>query len=331
VPAKDETYRQLGSAIEETLRACAALELVLLPEPQTLKEVQSRFRDAIAQWFDQSWFMHRSKVKPRGYPGDYRMLTSLYDHVPVSRGLGGYIELWIYESELGRAVCTRLQSAYDFLNDELSERHGEVSILNVACGPFHEYTKGFHAPDDCKVTFHCIDADTEALDYVKAQLKPVSQTFPQVNLVHYNALRMTSVKANLEKFGWPDIIYSIGLCDYIPDDYMIGLLRGWRESLNDNGIVYVAFKDTRQYDKTVYQWLEDWYFFQRTEQDCRRLYEEAGYDMGRLEMTRDATGIIMNFKSRVKARKHLRIDAPELQGKRRPTAVPAQEEALESN
>jgi hypothetical protein len=331
VAAKDNAYERLSSAIDEALRACDGLEAVIGNDPATLKEVQIRFREAISQWFDQSWFMYRPKIKPRGFVGDYEMLIEIYKRNPKSTGLGGYIDLYILSSWLGRAVPTRLQAAYEFLNEELSHRHGDVTILNVASGPFREYSLGFEYPSDCDPRFYCIDTDKGALEYVQSHLKPVSPSHPAVECVCLNAMRMTSVKANLEKFGWPDIIYSIGLCDYIPDDYMIELLRAWRESLNDNGVLYVAFKDCRRYGKTVYQWLQDWFFFQRNEEECRSLYEQAGFDMDELEMTRDETGIIMNFKSRVKTRKYVRIDAPELLQRKRRLAPVAAEETADSN
>ncbi len=73
----------------------------------------------------------------------------------------------------------------------------------------------------------------------------------------------------------------------------------------------MAFKDAQLYDKSVYQWLVDWYFFQRTEPDCRRLFIEAGYDPAVLAETRDETGVIINFVSRAAAAVPLRLDDSE--------------------
>jgi hypothetical protein len=73
------------------------------------------------------------------------------------------------------------------------------------------------------------------------------------------------------------------------------MLKGWRESLAPGGVVYVAFKDALLYDKVEYQWLMDWYFFQRTEDDFQRLFREAGYDLSQIESSRDSTGVIINY------------------------------------
>jgi hypothetical protein len=321
----DATYEELRESISVMLKACRNLEDSMPDEPETVKEIQKRFRAAIAEWFDQSWFMLRAKVKPRGYAGDYLTLSGIYDRLPKCTGLGGYLDLYFLQTELGRAVPARLDACRNFLIEELSHRHGDVSVVNIACGPFREYANKLPHPVDCRPKFTCIDTDKEALGFVESIIQPVSVNYPQIECISYNAMRISSVKANLEKFGWPDIIYSIGLYDYIPDEYLIPMLQGMSESVNDNGIVYAAFKDCERYDKTEYHWLVDWYFYQRTEAECRALYEKAGYDMDRLEMTRDATGIIINYIYRVKTRKYLRIDAPELQRKRRTAPVTADE------
>jgi hypothetical protein len=109
---------------------------------------------------------------------------------------------------------------------------------------------------------------------------------------------MKSAEATRRLFGASDIIYSIGLSDYLTDAAMIGILEGWRKSLANEGVLLVAFKDGPRYDRIEYQWLLDWHFFQRTEDDCRSLFQQAGFDMTALEMTRDATGVIMNFVAR---------------------------------
>ncbi len=112
-------------------------------------------------------------------------------------------------------------------------------------------------------------------------------------------------------FGRSDVIYSVRLFDYIPDEYLIPLLQGLRETLNPSGVVYIAFKDMLLYDKAEYQWLVDWYFFQRTEDDCRQLFVAAGYEMDQVQVTRDSIGVIMNFLYRDKVQGAVRVDQPE--------------------
>jgi extracellular factor (EF) 3-hydroxypalmitic acid methyl ester biosynthesis protein len=313
LPTNDQIVDDLTQSINDSLRVCAELETRLQSEdPALLKDVQQRYRDAIWPWFGKSWYMQRALTKPRGYPGDAVILTAIYDGVAKSKGLGGYLDRYFLNTTLGRAVPARMWAARRFLMDELSQRHGRVTVMDVACGSCREYLGGFDPSSDRETNFICIDNDQETLDFAKSQTEAaLSKSGISSKFIRYNALRMVSGATNVRRFGRSDVIYSVGLCDYIPDEFLIPLLQGWRESLNPGGVVYVAFKDQHLYDKAEYQWLVDWYFLQRTEEDCLRLFAEAGYDVSQIEVTRDAIGVIMNFLCRDKVAGAGRVDQPE--------------------
>ena len=295
-PESDVIVEELTRSIDGSLANCAELETLLAGSDRSLlKEVQTRYREAIWPWFGRSWFMNHALAKPRGYAGDYQMLNSIYDGVPKSRGLGGYLDRYFLKTALGRAVSARLRSARRFLLDELARRAGDVAVLNVACGPCREYLGGLGPKRGGDVTITLIDNDPLALDYVQANVSPIVGGSAKLKFMRYNALRMTSAVVNVERFGRSDIIYSVGLCDYIPNKYLVPMLKGWRESLSEGGVVYVAFKDAKRYNTPEYQWLVDWFFLQRTEDQCRDLFAQAGFDMEELQTVRDETGIILNY------------------------------------
>jgi hypothetical protein len=310
-PAADHHLREFTWAAEQCLLGCQRIEEHLKHTPQTLRAVQARFREAIHPWFDQSAFMRHALAKPRGYAGDYEMLVAIYERQPRTLGFGGYLDLYFLETELGRAVPVRLEGIRKFLQHEVAERGGTVTALDIACGPAWEYRAGFALPEHCRLKVLCLDHDDAALDYVRTQVSPQLPFNVELECVKHNALRMMSGVSNRRHFGAPDIVYSVGLCDYIPDEIMVRLLRGWRETIADGGVIYVAFKDCRRYMATRYQWLVDWNFFQRTEADCVRLFDEAGYDIAEMELVRDCdSGAIMNFISRAAQPALLRVDAP---------------------
>jgi hypothetical protein len=310
-PTNDEALAQLTQSINQMLAACNRLEQQLASDPQLLKSTQARFREAIWPWFGKSWMMQRALTKPQGYPGDFVLLTAIYERQPKSHGLGGYLDRYFLNTTLGRAVPARMRAIRAFLTEEIARRDGKVKILNVASGPCREYLDGFLESEAVDVQLTCVDNDTQALDFVQETVVPHMNDRIHTRFMRYNALRMVSGKVNIERFGKNDIIYSVGLCDYIPDDYLVPMLRGWRESLADHGLVYVAFKDMVHYDKAEYQWLVDWYFYQRTVEECRNLFVEAGYDMDRMEVTESEMSVIVNFIGRSASPSTIRIDSAE--------------------
>src|SRR5205814_1854847 len=136
--------QELTGYISRSLAQCARLELQLSDTPDLLKATQARFREMIWPWFEKSWFMSRALSKPRGYPGDYELLTAIYDDETKSTGIGAYLDRYFLNTTLARAVVARMQSVQEFLLDELARRRGDVTILNVASGACREYTKNFH-------------------------------------------------------------------------------------------------------------------------------------------------------------------------------------------
>jgi extracellular factor (EF) 3-hydroxypalmitic acid methyl ester biosynthesis protein len=333
--ADDDTHKRLTidltQSINQSLEQCAALEQQLEDYPKLLKAVQLRYRETIWPWFGTSWFMCRALNKPRGYPGDFELLTAIYSGEARSPGLGGCLDRYFLQTTLAKAVVARMESVRSFLIDEIDRRHGDIHVLNVAAGACREYENGFEPPADVRFRLTCIDNDPLALEFVKKQVAPRCSSRIGWEFTRYNALRMTSVRHSHEKFGRPDVLYSVGLCDYIPDNYLVPMLRAWRETIGDGGAVYVAFKDGDRYSKTEYQWLTDWYFYQRSAAECTSLFTAAGYELEDLLCRRDATGVILNFVSRSRVPAQVRVDAAEAMPKApqvAPEVTPAETQTL---
>lgn len=307
----DSFHIQVLAAFNESQEACGRFQAEYGDDPAVIKEVQEAFRRETALWFNQSWIAHRARTKPNGFAGDYEMLIKLYEEATPALGLGGYLDLCILDLQLARAVRARLQAIRAFLISEIKCREGDVRVLDIACGPCREFVDWPQRLDDGKVEILAMDNDPKALEYIETQVAPLLDGKTQLIATRYNALRTRSAEATNRKFGKFDIIYSVGLCDYLSDDHLIGILEGLRNSLREGGVLFIAFKDAERYDKTPYQWHLDWYFFQRQMNDCLRLYERAGFEIGTMETMRDDTGIIINFVSRPVRRTFVRTDMPE--------------------
>lgn len=312
VPHLNGAYHQrVLNAFEESQVACKNFTLEHQDDPTVLKDVRAGFLAETDALFGLSWIGERARAKPAGFVGDFEMLRKLYDEKTPALGLGGYIDLCILDLPLARAVRTRLKFAREFMLTELASRKGDVRILDVASGPCREF-HDWPSVGDRSVEITAMDTDPEALGYVTNAVCSQLSGGTTLKPVRYNALRTCSAANTVKQFGKFDIIYSVGLCDYLSDDQLVRMFAAWRDTLADDGVMLVAFKDTEQYDHTPYQWHMDWYFYQRTVDDVLRLYQQAGFALDEIETTRDGTGIITNFVTRkVGAVVRRRLDSAE--------------------
>ncbi len=306
----DDHHQNVLRAFEASQVALGNFERAHLDDPALVKDAQKAFLEDSNPQFEQSWIGQRARTKPHGFVGDYEMLIKLYDEKTSATGLGGYIDLCILDLPLARAVRTRLKAARTFLLEEIGRRSGKISILDVASGPCREYMN-WPEFSDCEVEVVAMDTDPHALEHVQSNVCPSVPRGTTLRPVRYNALRTSVAEGTIRLFGKFDVIYSVGLCDYLTDDQLIRMFAAWKETLNDGGVMYVAFKDCEQYDHTPYQWHLDWFFYQRTFDDAKSLFAKAGIDTSEMEITRDETGIIINFIYRKPSASQHRIDAAE--------------------
>jgi extracellular factor (EF) 3-hydroxypalmitic acid methyl ester biosynthesis protein len=312
MPQRGDAYHhRVQKALLASQESCRLFEEEFGDDIDMLRDVQQGFRNETDPWLSRSWFAQRARTKPSGFAGDYDMLLKIYEKATPARGLGGYLDLCLMDSALAQAVRARMVAAREFLIREIDSREGQVRILDIACGPCREFNDWPFATSGGKnIEVVALDSDPEALRFVDSNVSGNLRA-TDLQTTQYNALRTRSAATNKRKFGTFDVIYSVGLCDYLSDRHLIGMLSAWRETLNEGGVLYVAFKDCERYEKTLYQWHLDWFFFQRTEQDVLNLFKAAGFDVDRMETSRDDTGIVINFIDRQVSKEMVRIDAAE--------------------
>jgi extracellular factor (EF) 3-hydroxypalmitic acid methyl ester biosynthesis protein len=312
-------YSRLSDSIQSSIEACREFEHAHSGDKELILKQQKLFRERIYPFFRKCWSANRAMTKPTGFPGDYEMLCKIYGDDRESSGIGIYLEHLFMELPLAWAVRGRLEMSKKFLVDEVRSRGRDqepIRILDIASGPCREY---FDWPSNLPaIDVLAMDSDPRAIEYVMTTIAPRLPNPSRISNIQYNAFRTRSSEATIQKFGRFDIIYSVGLCDYLTDEVLIKLLSAWHETLSDNGVLFVAFKDTTRYDQTIYQWHLDWFFYQRTVMDVLDLYEQAGFDLGNIETCRDETGIITGFFTRRDRVRQLRVDTAETMV-RRPT------------
>ncbi len=283
----------VGETIEEIIDACEEFE-DRVADRDVIRAARTRFREKTNKMFSKSYLMNRTRVWPQGSQGDYKTLELAYKNSPLSEGMGYYLDRFLLDLPLAHAVRDRIKKLELMLKDELMKRE-HPAVLNIACGACRELVGIVPEIIDSGAKVVCVDSDNDALDYAQRRLADAGLR-ENIEFFKYNALRLFDYETSVEDFGSLDIIYSVGLFDYLPSDFLVKMFRTLYQMLNPGGIFIPAFKDAQRYRPQYYHWLVDWDgFLQRKEGDFKKILSDSGIPSSSVTELRDKTGIIVFY------------------------------------
>lgn len=194
-------------------------EELIKGDPETLKATKRFTELVLTPEFNAGAIWKRSYEKPLGYPGDYQIMNMVYDWRREGTSL---YEKLVHRIGLDVAECiaTRMVVMRQTIAETILKSSGEpVKIASLGCGPAREvidYLKIRDIPNQTHFTL--IDQDHGALS------QAYERTHPEVIRLHGKA-SVTCLHASfnqifktnelLTKVGPQDIIYSVGLIDYL--------------------------------------------------------------------------------------------------------------------
>jgi extracellular factor (EF) 3-hydroxypalmitic acid methyl ester biosynthesis protein len=224
-------------------------------------------------------------------------LELIYKNMPMSTGIGYYLDKYMQSSALGVGVRERVAKLKDLLQKELMAKR-DLMVLDVACGSCREVFELAPLIRTSGARFTCLDLDSNALEFALDRFAYAGLSSDHADVVQYNALRLFDSETAQTEFGMQDIIYSIGFFDYLPDDFLVKMLSSLYVMLNPGGKLIAAFKDANCYRAEIYRWLVDWDgFLQRTESDFIRVLRDAGIPDNAVSMTRVDSGPIVFYSA----------------------------------
>ncbi|GAB6095296.1 hypothetical protein JCM14469_15480 [Desulfatiferula olefinivorans] len=267
-----------------------------LNDPELIRKVKDAFRMTGAPYGLQSDFVRHAFEKPGGYPGDYETLEFIYNNTPTSKGFGYCADETFLANDYARAVRNRKDKMKQILKDYLSGDPQNAQILNVACGASRDLRELFAENTftlSGKVTFTLIDKSREALDFSLQKLedRPNGVDMKGFNHSVYDYLKDPETHRDL--LGPMDMVYSIGLADYIPADGFRDLIGFFYSLLKPGGRLVIAHKDSKNYHPLTPDWWADWSFYLRDIEDVVNLAKSSGIDNYELSIEQeDDTNII---------------------------------------
>jgi hypothetical protein len=216
----------------------------------------------------------RSYAKPLGYPGDFEVMNQVYDW----QRLGSNVYRMLMHRlglEVAECIKTRMEVVRGQIARVVQEKGAAraARILSLGSGPAREIEL-FLSGGDLKgrrAEFTLIDQEQAALKYA------VEKTFPHVlnsngqarvqclNLSFTDILRGTG---NLASLPPQDMIYSVGLIDYLADRRAQSLVRRLYDTLASGGMMIIGnMNDTALSNLWPMEFITDWSLYYRSDAD----------------------------------------------------------------
>ncbi|MCG3113209.1 MAG: PilZ domain-containing protein [Candidatus Manganitrophus sp. SB1] len=231
------------------------------------------FRQHLHALFLEAPFINRAYRKPLGYAGDYEMMNMLYrDSYEGETLFGKFLNNHIYQSPAAKAVRNRVP----FLTDKiemvvrnslpLKSNTNYISVASIGCGPAKEiqdFLSRSDKRDQCK--FSLIDSDKSALQHCQEKILRIDlsrKVRTKARFIHKSVIEIARGKEDI----FPerqDLIYSIGLFDYLNTDFSKQLIRVLFENLNSNGVLIVGDFDPSCPTKNYLEYTMEWHLIYR--------------------------------------------------------------------
>jgi hypothetical protein len=265
-----------------------------------MEKIKEIFRVVTGSWFYQSPIMKMAYQKPRGYPGDYQLFEIIYDNKPLGEGIGNYFDRCWLDGTYTVAVRTRKDKMKSIIKDYIGNTSSScVRLLNIACGPSREIRELLSDPiflshlQKKEVVYTGLDNDPMALEFSKSRLDHLPSNL-EVRFLNENVIKIAKDGKNYSSLiGKQDVIYILGLSEYLPDRIFKRLITFLFELLNDQGMLVVTYKDK---DIPVPgippDWLNDWTFNKWSQEDLVNLANGLGSDIDSFRIEKEITGCI---------------------------------------
>lgn len=236
----------------------------------------------------------RSYEKPLGYPGDFEVMNYVYRWRPEGANSFGRL-VHRLGLDVGEFIASRMIAVQHAITREIAARPNSsepMLIANLGAGPAQEVVNVLQMPQLGRpVTFALIDQDLDALSSTYERAYPLTQrsdSRAEVRCLHVSFTELLRSGSLFRQLQPPDMIYSIGLLDYLQQRRARRLIADLVDQLKPGGKLIVA--NMRQWAGSIMwplEYIADWSLVYRTENEMRDLAE--GLDVESVEITTDET------------------------------------------
>lgn len=274
----DEAYEMCAERVlpqwRSLWRAGNQLVVDVMADKKKLAAMKEYTELVLTPEFNHGPVWHRSYFKPAGYPGDFEIMNYVYDW---QREGGDVYSQLMHRIGLDVAECigTRMHVVRKVIGDVIRAHTGETPVraLSLGCGSAREvelYLKDPEAPQG-RALFTLIDQEANALAYAYDHAHPLTITMKPLAKVQAINVSFTDVLRGgtwLDDVGPQDLIYSVGLIDYLIDRRARALAARLYERLAPGGLLIIGnMNETELSNLWPMEFITDWHLYYRTEKD----------------------------------------------------------------
>lgn len=278
-----------GEGVEQTFDLVfEKLNFLRYTLPQdTWKELVSRCKGhRLTGLVQQDPMTNRCVAKPRGYPGDAVMLDYMYSGAlpPGVTDVGERVFRFLTSTSNARSVSMRRDWTAHIIDRTGDARPG-ARVLSLACGHAREigYSRAIR---EGKISeLYAIDQDPESLQVVSngalGCVRPVNSSVAEV------------LKGKLTYDGL-DLVYSLGLYDYLGDRTAALLTKRLFDMLRPGGVLMVGNFSETNHGRGFMEIFMDWVLLCRSKRhmfSCAAMLEMA--EVGQHKVYEDTPGNIV--------------------------------------
>lgn len=245
----------------------------------------------------------RSFYKPRGYPGDYKLMAYLYeDHWEGDSLFAKYVHYTSCVAPASYAVPSRKELVKDILRKKMGMvgPDKKFRFLSIAAGPAQETYELLQELDDASPMLDVVlyEQDEEALEFsynrVLSRVRELNLgDRVNVTFLHDSVRNLIAkpIKENiLSRVGEFDMIFATGLFDYLQEKYASSLIAKFYTFLNPGGTMAIGNMDGWNPNRWTMEHLLEWNLVYKTKDELYHLGDSLPDDAERT-MDVEETGI----------------------------------------
>ena len=208
-------------------------------------------------------------VKPRGYPGDATLMDFAYGHPSIRDEIrdAGPMGEAIYQCTSGAAQSASARLRIELISQEIGSlcRNQAIHLTSFACGHARELER-LDAQSASRIRgFLALDADPRSLEVARQSASNIA----------FQGRRCNVIKEDLTDLPRSDLVYSLGLFDYLNEGHAVQVIRKMLGQLAPGGTVLLANLAPTAANLGYCEAIMDWWMIPRSETDLLQLATTA--------------------------------------------------------